>query len=658
MESYEMSSLDYRFLVKELNKMLVGGYFRKIYQYEAGEKTHQFLFEIFIPNKGNFWLFCDKNKLFITKYKKPSPMKPPDFCMLLRKHLEGSKILEIRQHEFDRIIEISAEKHVLIIELFSDGNVILCDSRKKIVMPLYSQEWKDREVKPKIPYVYPPPRINPFSVSFEYFREFIARSEKKIIAVLAAGFGFGPAYAKEVCVRSMIDETIPSERLSSALAVQLFNKIRDIDTFSFEPTLYENLISPFPLQNPEAGEKKRQLENFSEALDEFFSEQQVRMAEDFEGGVHKKHRDKFERIIKDQESSLQKWSKKRVEKKSQADLIYTHYERVEKVLDAVNRMKTAGMKWSAIKAAMKELPEARVVKAINEREGKLTLELEGQPIELDFRKSIVENAAEYYEKSKLAKRKIAGVHEALEKTRKKLEEKPKETQKIEKFVKIEKKEKKWFEKFRWFTSSDGFLVVGGKDATSNEVLIKKYAEAKDLVFHADIYGSPFVVIKAQGRDIPPTTKKEAAEFAGTYSSAWRSSLGTVDVYCIKSEQVSKQPRPGEYLAKGAFMVYGEREWFRNSELKIAIGVKIDRQNKTVAALAGPVSSVKANADYSIIVKPGEKSSSEVARMIKSMLAKAAKEGDRPFIEALPASEIQKFVPLGTGEVILDNIFRF
>ena len=98
MEKSEITSLDLRFLVKELKDTLMEGIVRKIYQYEYRldkKKSHQFLFEIFIKNKGNQWLYVDKNKIFLTTYKKPSPMKPPDFCLFLRKHMNNSKIIDL-----------------------------------------------------------------------------------------------------------------------------------------------------------------------------------------------------------------------------------------------------------------------------------------------------------------------------------------------------------------------------------------------------------------------------------------------------------------------------------------------------------------------------------------------------------------------------------
>src|SRR3989338_2353272 len=124
-------------------------------------------------------------------------------------------------------------------------------------------------------------------------------------------------------------------------------------------------------------------------------------------------------------------------------------------------------------------------------------------IELNLTQSVEENAGHYFELAKKAKKKLKGAEKALEETKKKLETLQKEQQRF--LEEEEKKEqqriqkqqhtKEWYEKFHWFISSEGFLCIGGKDATSNEVIIKKHLEKDDLVFHTDMAGSPFFVVK-------------------------------------------------------------------------------------------------------------------------------------------------------------------
>ena len=134
--------------------------------------------------------------------------------------------------------------------------------------------------------------------------------------------------------------------------------------------------------------------------------------------------------------------------------------------------------------------------------------------------------------------------------------------------KVAMENKEWYEKFRWFTSSDGFLVVAGKDTVSNEVLIKKYTTQEDVVFHAEITGSPFVVIKSEGKPVSEQALREAGEFAASFSRAWRENAGTADVYWVKVDQLSKSGPSGESVPHGAFFVVGKRNWTRNTPLRV------------------------------------------------------------------------------------------
>lgn len=184
---------------------------------------------------------------------------------------------------------------------------------------------------------------------------------------------------------------------------------------------------------------------------------------------------------------------------------------------------------------------------------------------LDTTKSLEENATVYFEKSKKAKRKLEGIEKTIELTKKKLLQE-KEIQKEQK-VYLTPPQKKWFMKFRWFISSDGFLCIGGKDATTNEIIIKKHMEKGDLVFHTDLAGSPFFVIKAEGKEIPQRTKEETAQATASFSRAWNQGLTTAEVYAISPEQVKKELG----LPKGAFMIHGKREYFKPI-IKLYIGL--------------------------------------------------------------------------------------
>lgn len=229
-------------------------------------------------------------------------------------------------------------------------------------------------------------------------------------------------------------------------------------------------------------------------------------------------------------------------------------------------------------------------------------------IKLDSKKSLEKNAEVYFEKSKKAKRKLEGAREALQRSLKKLEKLEKE----HKEASVEKKQKvkkEWYEKFRWFFSSEGFLCIGGRDATTNEIVIKKHTDKEDIVFHTSMAGSPFFVIKTEGKKVGEATLEEVSQATASYSRAWKTGLAFADVFYVKPEQVTKEAKAGEFVPHGAFMVYGKKNNM-SSDLKIAVGVKDGK------IIGGPVNAIKSQTKDFVIVIQGDKKPSDIAKKIK------------------------------------------
>ncbi|MDP3765967.1 MAG: NFACT RNA binding domain-containing protein [Nanoarchaeota archaeon] len=253
---------------------------------------------------------------------------------------------------------------------------------------------------------------------------------------------------------------------------------------------------------------------------------------------------------------------------------------------------------------------------------------------LDLKKSVEENASDYFEKAKKTKKKIKGAEEALQQSIRKLNELGAKKEKFEaeenKKAVLTQRKKEWYEKFRWFISSDGFLVVGGRDATSNEVVVKKHTNNDDLVLHTDMAGSPFFVIKAEGKKIPETTIMEAADATCTFSRVWKLGLQTSDVFYVSPEQVSKKTKAGEYMGKGAFMVYGKSNYVEN-KINLAVGIA-----KEKAIMAGPLEAIKKNCEKYVVLMPGDEKSSAIAKKINYKLGGNLDLDE--IIRALPAGE--------------------
>ncbi len=256
-------------------------------------------------------------------------------------------------------------------------------------------------------------------------------------------------------------------------------------------------------------------------------------------------------------------------------------------------------------------------------------------IELDFEKSVEENASLHFERAKKAKKKLTGLKIAIEHTKElisSIESKPSEKAKP-----VKKKKQQWFHSLHWFFSSDNFLVIGGRSAKGNEQLVKKHLEEGDYFLHADIPGGSVCIIKAERQEIPETTFNEAAQFAAVFSKAWKQSLPAIDVYAVPPEQVSKKAPSGTSLGTGSFMIYGKRKWFRKTPLKIIVGL-----NKK-GELMGAPPSVFAGNNCAVEIVHGKKEAGGIAKQIVSTLKKRSKEqltiSLDEVIRAIPAENV-------------------
>ncbi len=269
-------------------------------------------------------------------------------------------------------------------------------------------------------------------------------------------------------------------------------------------------------------------------------------------------------------------------------------------------------------------------------------------IELDLNKTLEENASYYFENSKKMKKKLKGALEALKKFE--LEEKQKEEELKEKNKSTKKDEEKnikiqkkfyWYMKYRWFFTSKNHLAIGGRDANTNEEIIKKRLEKKDLVFHADVNGSPFFILKLEKEEQKKYLeekeneeyKKELQEVidaTASFSRAWKYGLSVMECFFVLPEQVTKKAKAGEYLQKGSFMIYGKKNIFTGI-LKLYVRIiKIEENNYIM------ISPVESEENF-IELKPGKIKVSDAAKEIKKYLEKKG-------IKDITLDEIIKSLP--------------
>lgn len=258
-------------------------------------------------------------------------------------------------------------------------------------------------------------------------------------------------------------------------------------------------------------------------------------------------------------------------------------------------------------------------------------------VDIFLNKTVEENAAFYYEQVKKAKKKIKGATEAIEKFKTQLADINESYQ--EKAQRKSQRKHFWFEKFRWFFTSAQFLVIGGRDATTNEIIVKKHTEKGDIVFHTDMAGSPFFVIKAGGKSISQQSLQEVADATASFSRAWKLGMSTNPVFYVNPEQVSKQANSGEYLTKGAFVIKGKTNYLDN-KMNLAIGVIKDGEYKSLVMCA-PLESIKANCDIFFALRPGDNKPSDIAKKLKKDLN-------------APIDEIIRVMPSGNMEIVKER----
>ncbi|MCX8172421.1 MAG: ribosome rescue protein RqcH [Archaeoglobaceae archaeon] len=588
----QMSSFDIKACLQELQE-LVGGRVEKIYHYPPSE------IRIRIYSGDKYDLIIEAGKrIHLTKFPKESPKFPTPFAMLLRKHLEGAKIRAIEQKDFDRVVEIHFEREKnkkIIVELFSKGNIILMEE-DKVIMPL--REIKKQSTERKL-------------------------DESRDLVRYLANSGLGGLYAEEICLRTGINKKKKFYELNEEEKRAIFKEIETLKNFSPKPQIvvkdgkYVDVV-PMDLLYYRDFEKKF-FATFNEALDDFYSKIAIESIQEDE------EIEKLRNRLRIQQETLRAYEEEIKMSREIAEMIYANYSKIKSIIEKLR----AGER---VEDVLKIYWDRKVaVLRIAERE-----------FEIDFTKDVYSNAEIYYEKAKKTKEKLDGLKVAINKT---LEEIQNAESKGFKITFTVRRKREWFEEYRWFITSDGFLAIGGRNAKMNAEIVSRRLEAKDLFFHTQTPGAPVVVLK-RGQEAPETSIKETAEFSAIYSALWKEGKHSGEVYYVKPEQVLRSAKSGEYLPKGSFYIVGERNYI-TVELRCAIGVEIEKMR----VIGGPVNAIRKYADYYVELEIGEMTQEELSVEVSRILAERAGENAHIVKVIAKPDEVAKFLPPGRSRIV-------
>ena len=524
---------------------------------------------------------------YLTKSSLSTESNQGAFVNQVRSQIKKSRLEAIEQLNGDRIISFifsrRDEKTKLIFEFFHKGNAILCDG-DDIVMVMRQQKFRHRNLVPKEKYISPP-GFNPFISEFRGYEEKLLKSDRNLAASLTIDCNLGGELANLICHNLDLD---PNSKISKMQIEVIFEEINKVLNDKIEPTIFldgdgKNLtVSSYNLSNLTKGPKFPTLDL---AIESYIN--QIAVPE-------KIVKNKDDVRITKQREAIDKYLEEAKEFRRIGDLIFSNIAVVNQSLD--------------------------------DDDDEVLLKINGTEIKLLTSKTAQSNASLYFDKAKESERKASRTKEIL------LEKPRPRSPKVVKQKKLD-----WFEKYRWFITSEGNIALAGKDAKSNEQVVKKYLKANDRYAHADIHGAPSVVVKSeQGLSPSEISMKEASSFSLAYSKAWGARVASGHSFWVEKESVSKTPNTGEFLAKGAFVIRGKRNWHKNLEIMLAIGfIEYEGSEKL---MGGPVESFVGKSKRYIVFKPGFIDRKTVSKKLANV-----------FSEDL--SSIEKLLPSGGFEKV-------
>ncbi|KAL7538662.1 hypothetical protein ACHAWF_006173, partial [Thalassiosira exigua] len=347
--------------------------------------------------------------------------------------------------------------------------------------------------------------------------------------------------------------------------------------------------------------------DFAAAVDDFFGRLASQRAAARADAAEASARAKLEKVRADQARRAEGLASERERRISDARLVERHASAVDDCLSVLRSALEAGTDWEAldrlVRAEQEDLnPVALLIHELRlEEDEQVVLALpdaddwdegSGAPppvrrVTASIRESAHGNARRMYASHRASKEKeertaeasAAALAAAEAKARRQLAQAGEDRRRA--VAVLPRRRPHWFEKFAWFVTSDDYLVVAGKDAQQNEMLVKRYLRPGDAYLHADVHGAATCILRAKRRrrkdgrtQVVPLSDqalREAGNFTICRSSAW-SSRTVTSAYWVESHQVSKTAPTGEYLTTGSFMIRGRKNFLPPSSLEMGLAV--------------------------------------------------------------------------------------
>jgi len=644
-----LAGIELRYLVNQISEQVQGYYISNIY----GINKDSILFKLHHTEKSDLFMMISTSGIWLTKVK-IDQMEPNRLLKRLRSDLLRLKLKKIEQIGAERIAYFTFEgfgkEFILVGEFFGDGNILLCNKDMKILALQHSIEVRHRKLSVGLDYVQPPENnLDIFNIKESNF------DDLKITDLVSAKWfgrtlGLPKKYVESIFEITNIDPKKIGNLLTSEEITKIYETtkkiVSDVVSGNHDPVIVKNeKVEVLPVKLGKLEGEITNVSNFMEGLDTIFTKNIVEKGKSIQSSSSDKKIKDLETQISEQEKAIQT-----VKEKS---------KNITNVANSLFVMVSKGI-ISIKDTSAQEILATNNAKLVNEK-GISIIIVEDEKIKINTDSPLQSIASVLFNQAKKQSGAINSIQAIKEKTEKKLAKFQNQTEAERNLVVVsEIRKKNWYERYRWFMTSDGYLTIGGRDAASNSAVIRKHLVKNDKVFHGDIFGSPFFILK-DSENAPDTTMNEIAHATVCFSRAWREGLYGVSAYWVHPEQIKKSAPSGEFLPKGSFTIEGQRNFIKSETLKLAVGIMRLEDNDYVLT-CGPPEPIKKNSICYAIIEPNGSEMAENAKKIRLEFLKLFEDITRKinideFVRALPAGKSQiKEISLGDleKENIIDN----
>jgi predicted ribosome quality control (RQC) complex YloA/Tae2 family protein len=634
-----LTGIEIRYLVNEISEKTRDYYVSNIY----GVTKDSFLFKLHHPEKQDVVLMFSSFGLWISSVK-IEPLEPNKLLKSLRNNLLRLKLAKIQQIGAERVVYLTFsgfdKEYILVGEFFGDGNIILCNKEMKILALLHSINVRHRKLGVGLQYTPPPQNsLDVFNFSQKDL-EGIMSSEIQVSKWIGRTFGLPTKYVEYICKLAQIDSKIIGNGLSDNDVKKINDVVKktveDVVSGNHEPVIVRNdKVDVYPLILDHKNEKYTSVQSFMTGLDTVFTETLVNVGKSTKTNATSEKITELENKLTEQTKAI--------------SLVNEKSSTIAKLANSLLELVSSGILSLSDPKLQKVLKEQSCT--IIKEKGNTCFLIHDSKIKIDTSSSLQALASVLFNEAKRQKAAILSIEKLQKKTEKELEKLRKQIEISKDSIALtEVKKKNWYERYRWFYTSDGTLAIGGRDSSSNMAIIRKHLQNSDTVFHADIFGSPFFILKAE-KETTDSSLNEVAHATVCFSRAWREAMYGLKAFWVNPEQVKKGAPSGQFLSKGSFVIEGQRNYVRVATLKLGVGLL--KQDDRYIVICGPPSCVKKNCVCYSMIEPGGSEMTDVAKKIKSGFV--TMKGDviksislDDFVRVLPAGE-SHVTESGTGD---------